>query len=135
MPDVRIRLVLKDVTPDHALRLIVRQASRAVPELELEPTDGGFRVFLRSPEGRPETPEQSLRVTGRFKSSPSEPDAGAQTSPRDADAASNPANGALPNPEDPRFVMPRVARARLTAPLIAGARGARAIRLRVTSFG
>jgi hypothetical protein len=75
VPDVAVRLTLRDVTMEHALRLLVRQASREVPRLDFAATDNGFRLFIRAAEAK--TPEQLERenpnkVTGKFKNSPGE---------------------------------------------------------------
>jgi hypothetical protein len=76
VPDVPVRLTLRDVTVEHALRLLVRQASREVPLLELS-SDNGFRLYLRTPDVK--TSEQLSRanpnrITGKFKNTPTDAD-------------------------------------------------------------
>jgi hypothetical protein len=63
VPDTEVRLTLKGVTIDHALRLIVRQVSRQAPALTYEAAPEGFRVFLDASAPDPPTVEDANKFT------------------------------------------------------------------------
>lgn len=62
VPDLTVRMLLRDVTIDHALRLIVRQVSKQVPGLTYEASEEGFRLYVAE-AAAPEEPERPERVT------------------------------------------------------------------------
>ena len=49
VPDVLVRLALRNVTVDHGLRLVIKQAGKNLPQLEYEVADHGFRVYFATP--------------------------------------------------------------------------------------
>ncbi|MGV3719636.1 MAG: hypothetical protein ACO1SX_01905 [Actinomycetota bacterium] len=93
LPEVRLTLTLKDVEPDYAMRLLMRQAVKQIPDLEFEPTAGGYRIFraaksatatdepkpIRFKSRKPllsrESSESELRQPGALQSGDQEPGA------------------------------------------------------------
>jgi len=61
---IRISLTLKAVEEEYAVRMIVRQASKQVPDLEYESTDEGYRIFRGKPKSVPDE-EKPLRYRSR----------------------------------------------------------------------
>jgi hypothetical protein len=54
--DLKVTLNLKAADPEHAIRLLVRQGAKQVPELAYEATEEGFRIFREAKEAKPEEP-------------------------------------------------------------------------------
>lgn len=69
VPDVPVRIALREVTIDHALRLIVRQVGREHPQVQYEVTENGFRIYFAAPVAPPaEAEDNPNRVTVTVRS-------------------------------------------------------------------
>jgi hypothetical protein len=108
VPDAEVRLTLKGVTIDLALRLIVRQASRQAPTLAYEASPEGFRVFLDSTAPDVPTQEDPNKFTVTRSVPP--PDAPAEPA---AAPAPDPDPNSGPSQDPPR-IDPTPPRFRLT---------------------
>lgn len=51
---IRISLTLKAVEAEYAVRMIVRQANKQVPDIEYEATEDGYRIFRGKPKSLPD---------------------------------------------------------------------------------
>lgn len=58
VPDATVRLMLRDVTLDHVLTVLIRQLSRECPRLQYEMTDAGFRIHVAPPAATPPPPPE-----------------------------------------------------------------------------